>query len=105
MVKDLTRTASGSVHRKVLMDAEFGCLIAVGSVLLLKNVRIFSPNRRNFYLNITLNNIVKVFNFDICPPTKELVLACHPVIRLPPPAPDAKKMELLFKAIDDLRIR
>ncbi|KAK7368088.1 hypothetical protein VNO80_10110 [Phaseolus coccineus] len=87
------------------MDVEFGCLIAVGSVLVLKNVRIFSPNRRNFYLNITLNNFVKVFNFDICPPTEELVLACHPVISLPPPAPDAKKMELLFKAIDEQRIR
>ncbi|KAK7356829.1 hypothetical protein VNO80_16108 [Phaseolus coccineus] len=47
----------------------------------------------------------KVFNFDICPPKEDLVRACHPVIRLRPPAPDPKKMELLFKAMDEERIR
>ncbi|XP_068497881.1 uncharacterized protein [Phaseolus vulgaris] len=102
-IKDPTGTASASVHGKVLKNEEFGSLIEVGSVLVLKNVGIFTPNRRNFYLNITLNNIVKVFNSDICPPTNDLVRACHPVVRLPPTTLDAEKMELLFKAIKKIR--
>ncbi|XP_068467029.1 uncharacterized protein [Phaseolus vulgaris] len=52
-LQDPTGTASASVHGKVLKNEEFGSLIEVG---------IFTPNRRNFYLNITLNNIVKSLN-------------------------------------------
>jgi len=45
---------------------------------------VYTPNERIFYLNITLNNIVKVFMFDISPPTEELLCASQPVIRLNP---------------------
>ena len=44
----------------------------------------YTPNERIFYLNITLNNIVKVFKFDISPPTEELLHASQTVIRLNP---------------------
>jgi len=45
---------------------------------------VYTPNERIFYLNITLNNIIKVFKFDISPPTEELLRASQPVIRLNP---------------------
>ncbi|XP_068504002.1 uncharacterized protein [Phaseolus vulgaris] len=77
-LKDRKGIASASVHQKVLIDAEFGADIVVGSV------KIFSPDQRVFYLQITVNNIVKVFKFDICPPTEELIRASKPVIRVPP---------------------
>ncbi|XP_068466491.1 uncharacterized protein [Phaseolus vulgaris] len=98
-IKDPTATVRASVHAKVLKDPEFGSQIAVGSVL----VAIFSPNQRAFYLNITVKNIVKVFKFDICPPSGEEVRSCHPVIR-DPPTLDAKQLELLNKMEED-RIR
>jgi len=41
---------------------------------------VYTPNERIFYLNITLNNIVKVFRFDISPPTEELLRASQPDI-------------------------
>lgn len=87
-----------SIHRKVLLDEEFGKIISVGAVLVLKKVSfsfyihhisihamnindakhgtlsnyyyyyfyffqvaVFAPSRSAYYLNITLNNVVKVF--------------------------------------------
>jgi len=45
---------------------------------------VYTPNEHIFYLNITLNNIVKVFKFDISPPTEELLRDSQPVIHLNP---------------------
>ena len=45
-------------------------------------VVVYTPNGRIFYLNITINNIVKVFRFDISPPSDDLLRASLPVIRL-----------------------
>nr|KYP67448.1 Uncharacterized protein C17orf53 isogeny [Cajanus cajan] len=59
-VKDPTGTVGASVHRKVLAHAEFGKDVTVGSVLVLQKVAVFSPNRSTSFLNITLNNVVKV---------------------------------------------
>jgi len=47
-------------------------------------VVVYTPDERIFYLNITLNNIVKVFRFDISPPIEELLCASQVVIRLNP---------------------
>ena len=41
LLQDPTGTVRASVHAKVLKDSEFGSQIAVGSVLVLKNVFIF----------------------------------------------------------------
>jgi len=54
---------------------------------------VYTPNGRIFYLNITINNIVKVFRFDISPPSDDLLRASLPVIRL---NPDIVYNELLF---------
>jgi len=43
---------------------------------------VYTPNRRIFYLNITINNIVKVFRFDISPSSDDLLRASFPVITL-----------------------
>ncbi|WVZ04469.1 hypothetical protein V8G54_025275 [Vigna mungo] len=84
-VKDPSATVSASVHKKVLLHPEFGLEIGVGVVLLLQRVAVFMPNRRTYYLNITVRNVVKVFKADIGPPTEELVrafskphVACEP---------------------------
>ncbi|XP_027907620.1 uncharacterized protein LOC114166932 [Vigna unguiculata] len=81
-MKDPSDIAKASIHNKVLKDAEFGSDVAVGSVLLLKEVAVFKHPRLIQYLNITLRNIVKVFKYNISPPTEEEVKASLPVVRL-----------------------
>lgn len=49
-----------SIHRKVLNHLDYGKTIKVGSVLVLKNVVVFSPSKKNHYINIVIENIVKV---------------------------------------------
>ncbi|WVZ20627.1 hypothetical protein V8G54_007949 [Vigna mungo] len=68
-VKDPSTTLYASVHRKVLLHPEFAQDIGVGAVA------VFSPNRRTHYLNITVWNVVKVFQANIGPPTDELLNA------------------------------
>lgn len=60
-LKDPTGTIGGSINHKVMEEPEFGRNISVGAVLLLQQVAVFSPFPRAHYLNITLNNVVKVF--------------------------------------------
>ncbi|XP_015272958.1 PREDICTED: uncharacterized protein C17orf53 homolog, partial [Gekko japonicus] len=73
MIKSLTRTKvdagaifrdptgemQGTIHRLLLeqRESEF----KAGSVLLLKQVGVFSPSHRNHYLNVTPNNLVKIY--------------------------------------------
>ncbi|XP_060111326.1 homologous recombination OB-fold protein [Heteronotia binoei] len=73
MIKSLTRTnvdagavfrdptgeMQGTIHRLLLeqRESEF----KAGSVLLLKQVGVFSPSHRNHYLNVTPNNLVKIY--------------------------------------------
>ncbi|GJZ00481.1 transposase, MuDR, MULE transposase domain protein [Tanacetum coccineum] len=52
------------IHYKVLNDEVCGKAISVGAVLILRNVSVFSPKSFGHYLNITLKNIVKVFQKD-----------------------------------------
>lgn len=92
MFQDPTGTIGASIHRKVFTEGEFRKDINVGSVLLLQKVlklcsfcslsfffdfliinrtniwrrmqvAVFCPNGFNFYLNITLGNIVKVWGY------------------------------------------
>ncbi|KAL8175912.1 UNVERIFIED_CONTAM: hypothetical protein K2H54_013796 [Gekko kuhli] len=74
MIKSLTRTnvdagaifrdptgeMQGTIHRLLLeqRESEF----KAGSVLLLKQVGVFSPSHRNHYLNVTPNNLVKIYS-------------------------------------------
>ncbi|PON44715.1 nuclear localized protein [Parasponia andersonii] len=69
-VKDPTGTVGASIHRKVFCEGEFGKIITVGAVLVLQKVAVFAPLRSAFYLNITLNNMVKVISKDSGPPMK-----------------------------------
>ncbi|KAI3830888.1 hypothetical protein MKW92_009054 [Papaver armeniacum] len=62
-LKDPTGTIGANVHRKVT-ESEYGKDISVGSVLILKQIVLFSPSRTGHYLNITLPNVVKVISKD-----------------------------------------
>ncbi|XP_014522599.1 uncharacterized protein LOC106779077 [Vigna radiata var. radiata] len=69
-----TGTMKASLHKKVLKDPSFGPHIGLGCVMILNNVRAFSAFPPNYYVNIVLRNVIKVFGADICPPKKELVM-------------------------------
>ncbi|XP_031209453.1 uncharacterized protein C17orf53 homolog isoform X4 [Mastomys coucha] len=60
--KDPTGEMLGTVHR-VLLDTHQSEL-KPGSVLLLKQVGVFSPSLRNHYLNVTPNNLVHIYSLD-----------------------------------------
>ncbi|KAF6172343.1 hypothetical protein GIB67_024965 [Kingdonia uniflora] len=59
-LKDPTGTIGANIHRKVLLESEFGKDISVGSVLILHQVAVFAVSRSANYLNITLSNVVKL---------------------------------------------
>ncbi|XP_065851277.1 uncharacterized protein [Euphorbia lathyris] len=70
-LKDPTGTIDATIHGRVLAEEEFGKNISIGAVIILKKVSIFSPSRSAHYLNITPNNMVKVFSKDVGVPTKQ----------------------------------
>ncbi|KAH0626915.1 hypothetical protein JD844_002209 [Phrynosoma platyrhinos] len=49
----------GTIHRLLLEEKESE--FKAGSVLLLKQVGVFSPSHRNHYLNVTPSNLVKIY--------------------------------------------
>ncbi|XP_006125782.2 homologous recombination OB-fold protein isoform X1 [Pelodiscus sinensis] len=57
--KDPTGEMQGTVHRLLLEERQSD--LRPGSVLLLKQVGVFSPSHRNHYLNVTPNNLVKIY--------------------------------------------
>ncbi|XP_053114805.1 homologous recombination OB-fold protein [Hemicordylus capensis] len=57
--KDATGEMQGTIHRLLLEEKESE--LKAGSVLLLKQVGVFSPSYRNHYLNVTPNNLVKIY--------------------------------------------
>nr|XP_033773205.1 uncharacterized protein C17orf53 homolog isoform X2 [Geotrypetes seraphini] len=57
--KDPTGEIQGTVHHMLLEEREND--LKAGAVLLLQQVGIFSPSLRNHYLNVTPNNLVKVY--------------------------------------------
>ncbi|XP_077210574.1 nuclear localized protein [Tasmannia lanceolata] len=70
-LKDPSGTIGASIHRKVLLESEFGRDISVGAVVILKQVVVFSPTRSARYLNVTLNNVVKIISKDSGPPPQQ----------------------------------
>ncbi|XP_011624678.1 uncharacterized protein LOC18437681 isoform X2 [Amborella trichopoda] len=70
-LKDPTGTIVGCIHHKVLTNDEARWDISVGSVVILNQVVVFSPARATHYLNITLNNVKKVFSKESEPPPKQ----------------------------------
>ncbi|XAR63967.1 hypothetical protein NMG60_11024140 [Bertholletia excelsa] len=61
-LKDPTGTIRGSIHHKVLAEAEFAKEISIGCVLILEKIAVFAPSRSARYLNITSGNVVKVIS-------------------------------------------
>ncbi|XP_073349738.1 uncharacterized protein hrob isoform X1 [Pagrus major] len=60
--KDPTGEIQGTVHRRLLEDRVDE--LKVGAVLLLKQVGVFSPSHRNHYLNVTPNNLLRIYAPD-----------------------------------------
>uniref|UniRef100_H3CF72 Homologous recombination OB-fold protein OB-fold domain-containing protein n=1 Tax=Tetraodon nigroviridis TaxID=99883 RepID=H3CF72_TETNG len=60
--KDPTGEIEGTVHRRLLEERAEE--LKVGAVLLLKQVGVFSPSHRNHYLNVTPNNLLRIYSPD-----------------------------------------
>uniref|UniRef100_F7DGB8 Homologous recombination factor with OB-fold n=1 Tax=Callithrix jacchus TaxID=9483 RepID=F7DGB8_CALJA len=60
--KDPTGEMQGTVHRFLLETHQNE--LKPGSVLLLKEIGVFSPSLRNHYLNVTPNNLVHIYSPD-----------------------------------------
>ncbi|KAL7860719.1 hypothetical protein AOLI_G00170680 [Acnodon oligacanthus] len=60
--RDPTGEIQGTVHRRLLEDKQGD--LKTGAVLLLKQVGVFSPSHRNHYLNVTPNNLLKIYPPD-----------------------------------------
>ncbi|GAQ90433.1 hypothetical protein KFL_006380070 [Klebsormidium nitens] len=60
IVKDPSGTLEGTLHRKLLADAQLGP-ITTGTVLVLQQVALFRPVPRTCYLNIVSSNVLKIF--------------------------------------------
>ncbi|CAL1369693.1 unnamed protein product [Linum trigynum] len=70
-LKDPTGCIDASIHHRVVSEVESGKDIAVGAVIIIKKVAVFSPSRSLHYLNITPNNLVKIFSKDYKAPLEE----------------------------------
>ncbi|CAN6451816.1 unnamed protein product [Victoria cruziana] len=65
-LKDPSGTIDASIHRKVIEEENFGKYLSVGSVIILRQVAVFCPGGSSRYLNITLNNVIKIIGKDCC---------------------------------------
>ncbi|GKB16499.1 reverse transcriptase domain-containing protein [Tanacetum coccineum] len=65
-LKDPTGIMGVNIHYKVFENEDDGYAksIRVGYVLILHNVSFFTPKPSKHYLNITIRNIIKVFDKD-----------------------------------------
>ncbi|XP_027556973.1 uncharacterized protein C17orf53 homolog isoform X2 [Neopelma chrysocephalum] len=57
--RDPTGEIQGTVHQLLLEERQSE--LRPGSVLLLRQVGVFSPSHRNHYLNVTPNNLLRIF--------------------------------------------
>ncbi|KAI5629409.1 hypothetical protein C0J50_2341, partial [Silurus asotus] len=57
--RDPTGEMQGTVHRRLLEERQWE--LKTGAVLLLKQVGVFSPSNRNHYLNVTPNNLLRIY--------------------------------------------
>ncbi|XP_061761470.1 homologous recombination OB-fold protein [Nerophis ophidion] len=97
--RDPTGEMQGTVHRRLLED-RLGEL-KVGAVLLLKRVSVFSPSHRNHYLNVTPNNLLRIYSPDgAATPLPPLVL--EPTTLSPGvPKQHMSGMQLVFDEDED----
>ncbi|XP_016383188.1 uncharacterized protein C17orf53 homolog [Sinocyclocheilus rhinocerous] len=98
-----TGEMQGTVHRR-LVEERLGEL-KTGAVLLLKQVGVFSPSHRNHYLNVTPNNLLRIYPPDGVfhnsqPSHPPLELALHSEPTRPAGGP-VSQMELQFDDEDD----
>ncbi|KAM4530239.1 homologous recombination OB-fold protein isoform 2-T2 [Odontesthes bonariensis] len=101
--KDPTGEIQGTVHRQLLEDRVEE--LKVGSVLLLKQVGVFSPSHRNHYLNVTPNNLLRIYSPEGVGLSSTL-LHPEPMLASPAGAPRAlrepvSRMQLVFDEEDD----
>ncbi|GKG29453.1 EEIG1/EHBP1 N-terminal domain-containing protein, partial [Tanacetum coccineum] len=62
-LKDPSGTTSGTIHYKVLSSEDgYAKDIKVRSALILRNVSVFYDKSKNYALNITIKNLVKIIN-------------------------------------------
>ncbi|CAK9220454.1 unnamed protein product [Sphagnum jensenii] len=73
LLKDPTGTIQGCISHKVLSDLKFGSNIGPGAVIILMKVAIFRPSPSAHYLNVTINNVVKVLGVEMSLPTQQRV--------------------------------
>ncbi|KAF1379824.1 hypothetical protein PFLUV_G00180090 [Perca fluviatilis] len=105
--KDPTGEIQGTVHRRLLEDRVEE--LKVGAVLLLKQVGVFSPSHRNHYLNVTPNNLLRIYAPDgVSLSSAQLPpLVLEPMLRPPARPPSAllrepvSRMQLMFDEEDD----
>lgn len=62
VLRDKTGEIVGTIHRQLL--EEFSDVMQVGSVLVLKQIGIFSPANRRHYLNITRQNVLCIYSIQ-----------------------------------------
>nr|XP_040046375.1 homologous recombination OB-fold protein [Gasterosteus aculeatus aculeatus] len=98
--KDPTGEIQGTVHRRLLEGREEE--LKVGAVLLLKQVGVFSPSHRNHYLNVTPNNLLRIYAADGAGPSD----ARLPPLVLEPTSPagpqgTVSRMQLVFDEEED----
>nr|GEW76354.1 hypothetical protein [Tanacetum cinerariifolium] len=63
-LKDPSSIMSCTIHHKMLLDDGYAKAIKGGSALILHNVYVFCDKSSNYYLNITIKNLVKIFQND-----------------------------------------
>ncbi|XP_047214628.1 homologous recombination OB-fold protein-like isoform X2 [Girardinichthys multiradiatus] len=101
--KDPTGEIQGTVHRRLLEERSKE--LKAEAVLLLKQVGVFSPSHRNHYLNVTPNNLLKIYSPDGLSLSTQLPpFVLEPTISSP--APDVLRqpvfqMQLEFDEEDD----
>ncbi|XP_068643651.1 uncharacterized protein [Aristolochia californica] len=69
-LKDPSATVGATIHRKVVSESNFSKDITVGSVIVLEQVVVFCTFGSAKYLNITIENVVQVFNIESAPRPK-----------------------------------
>nr|XP_019950302.1 PREDICTED: uncharacterized protein C17orf53 homolog isoform X1 [Paralichthys olivaceus] len=104
--KDPTGEIQGTVHRRLLEEREGE--LKVGAVLLLKQVGVFSPSHRNHYLNVTQNNLLRIYTSDGVSVTSTQLppLVLEPMLQSPAQSPTIRRepvsqMHLVFDEEDD----
>nr|GEU85294.1 hypothetical protein [Tanacetum cinerariifolium] len=63
-LKDLSGTIPRTIHYKVLDVGSYENDITVGAAMILANVSVFTPKPSQYYLNITMRNVIEVFRKD-----------------------------------------